>query len=130
MVLERFEFHISLNSISLVHGWVYSSLRTITSPVFNEFVIWILDSGSPWTQMDRDGWATVDALLKSIAERNPNFRVVFRGGFYSFQDSTLGEPDGARPFIASYLPLVSSGRRVKFEYVPRAENRYEKLGIL
>lgn len=129
-MLETFEFTVNVADISLIHRWIYGTLRTITSPVFNEFVIWILDSGSPWTQMDRDGWAAVDTLLKSIAERNPNFRVVFKGDFHSFRDSTLGDPDGARSFIASYLPLVSSSRCMKFECAPRAENRYGKLGIL
>ena len=83
----------------------------------------MLDSGFSRAQMNRNGWAAVDALLKSMLERYTNFRVVFRGCFHPFQDST-------RSFVAVYLPLVLSSRRVKFECVPRAENRYEKLGIL
>jgi len=130
VVLESFEFNISLNSVSLVHEWVYQTLRTITSPAFNEFVIWILDSGFSQAQMNRDGWAAVDALLKSMVERNPNFMVVFRGGFHSFRDNALGDSDGARSFVAIYFPLVLSSRRVKFECVPRVGNRFERLGIL
>ena len=126
MVLERFEFNVSLRNISLVHGWIHRTLRTITSPAFNEFVLWMLDTGSPWTRMDRDGWAAVDALLESIAERNPNFRVVIKGGYYSFMDGVFSD-DGARTFLSDYLPLASSSRWGRFEFVGRSQNRFGKL---
>jgi len=47
MVLERFEFTIGATNLSLVHEWIYQTLQTITSPLFNEFVIWLLGSEVP-----------------------------------------------------------------------------------
>jgi len=129
VALERLEFTVSLTGIAMVHRWVYLTLRTITSPVFNEFVIWLLDTEIPWTRMSRRGWADVDVWLNSIAQRNPDFRVVFKGNFSSFRDSTLGNPDRVRTFITSFMPLVSSNHWAKFEYVSRAENR-GRLGVL
>ena len=126
MVLERFEFNVSLQDISLVDGYIYRTLRTITSPVFNEFVFWMLDTGSPMSLLDRDGWAALDVLLKSIAERNPNFRVVFKGGYYSFMDGVLSD-DGARTFLSRYFPFASSSRWGRFEFVGRSKNRFGKL---
>ena len=116
VVLERFEFTIATTHLPYVHGWICRSLRTITSPLFNEFVIWLLGSGFPRSPMNGDGWGTVDASLIALAERNPDFRVVFRG-------------DGDRWFIASYLPLVWAKGLIQFHF-PRGENRFQKLGIV
>ena len=113
VVLERFEFDASLTSLCQIHGWIHRTLQTITSPLFNEFVIWLPDQVIPWHPMRGDGWKVVDGLLNVLAERNPDFRVVFKGCFYSFFQGNL---DGVRSFITSYLPLISSNRLVKFEY--------------
>jgi len=129
VMLERLEFGVSLASISMVYDWIYQTLQTITSPVFNEFVIRLLDVGNPWARMNRDGWAAVDALLNSTAEGNPDFRVVFKGNFSSFRDSTLSNPNGIRSFITSFMPLVSSSRWVKFEYVSHAESNRGRFGV-
>jgi len=135
VVLERFEFDISSTSFPLVHGWIYKTLRTITSPAFNEFVIWLPDEGIPWNPVNSAGWKAVDASLNVLAERNPGFRVAFRVAFPSFSYDTrctwctyVGVP----PFVVNYLPLVSSKGLVKFEHVhiPHVENRFGKFGFL
>ena len=130
MALERLEFTISLSGIATARNRVYWTLRTITSPVFNEFVIWLLDAKIPWTQMDHNDWRDMDAFLSySIAKRNPDFRVVFKGNFTSFRDSTWGNSDGVRSLITNLMPLVSSNRWAKFEYVSHVEIR-GRLGVL
>ena len=116
MVLERFEFTINRGDISLVDGWICGALRTITSPLFNEFVIWFLDGGVLWSPMNIDGWKAVDAMLDALAKRNPDFRVVL-----------IGCGDGS--FIASYLPLVRSRGLLRFQS-SREENRFKKSGLL
>ena len=126
VVLERFELDASLTSLCEIHGWIHRTLQTITSPLFNEFVIWLPDQVIPWHPMRGDGWKVVDALLNVLAERNPNFRVVFKGCFYSFFQ---GDSDGVRSFITSYLPLISLNRLVKFEYA-RMGSRFGRLGDL
>jgi len=126
VALERFEFNVSLHAISLVHGWLHWTLQSIASPVFNEFVLWMLDTGSPWTQMNRQGWAALDSLLISIAGRNPKFRVVIKGGYYSFMDGVPSD-DGARTFLSSYLPFTSLSAWTKYEFAGRSANRFGKL---
>jgi len=119
VVLESVEFTIVTADLSLAHRWIYQTLQTITSPLFNEFVIWILGWGAPWSLVSDDaydGWMAVDALLVALAKRNPDFRVAFRR-------------HGSCSFIASYLPLVWSKGLVQFR-CPRAENQFEKLGIV
>jgi len=115
VVLERFEFTTNMNDISLADGWICEALRTITSPLFNEFVIWFLGGGTPWNPMNINGWKALDAMLDVLAKRNPDFRVVFIDGDWSF--------------IASYLPLARSRGLLRFQY-SREENRFKKLGVL
>ena len=130
MVLERLEFHTSLAGLAMVHDLVYRMLRAITSPVFNEFVIRLLDTGTPWTRMNRHGWAAVDGLLNSIAEQNPDFKVVFKGNFSSSRGTTLVNADWVRSFVTNFMPLVSANRRwAKFEHVLHLENR-GRSGVL
>jgi len=126
VVLERFELDASFTSLWQIHGWIYRTLQTINSPAFNEFVIWLPDEVIPWNSMKGDGWSVVDALLNVLAGRNPDFRVVFRGCFYSFFN---GDFDGVRSFITSYLPLMSSNRMVEFEYA-RVGSRFGRLSVL
>ena len=123
VVLERFDLNIQLYSLSQVHKWVYQTLRTINSPLFNELTFSILPTMFPWDLSypvgadSVDGWKAVDMLLNAIAERNPSFRIVFRGGA-SPQRRAFGKDHGAvRGFIESYLPLVSSKGLVKSEHV-------------
>jgi len=113
MVLERFEFTIGATNLSLVHEWIYQTLQTITSPLFNEFVIWLLGSEVPWSLMNSNGWNVVDALLVALAERNPGFKVVFRG-------------NGDELFIGSYLPLIWAKGLMQFHF-SGAENRLQEL---
>lgn len=134
-----FEFTLELPSLSRVAGWVYDTLRTITSPLFNEFVVWILDTSYPRNlrfPTSAEGWETVDGLLYDLARRNPDFRAVFKGDFRSFHYSSVGGDsdvqDGTniRSLIDHHFPLVSSTGSVKFEQVPHVENRFWKLGVL
>ena len=133
VVLERFEFITKLSNLWQIHGWIYKTLRTITAAPFNEFVVWILNLVYPWSlryTMSDDGWRAVDALLNVLAERNPDFRVVFRGDFDSFRYGVRGVHDTIRWLIEDHLPLVSSKGLVRFEQVPHTENRFWKSGIL
>ena len=41
-VLERIELTIEIYNVSKVREWIPQTLGTITTPLFNEFVIWIL----------------------------------------------------------------------------------------
>ena len=133
-MLERFEFTIQLSNLWRIHGWVHQTLRTVTSAPFNEFVVWILNTAQPWSLRRRpmgvDGWKPLDALLIVLAERNPRFRAVFKGGFDSFRYGTRGENDMVRWLIEDNLPLASSKGLVGFKQVPHAENRFRKSGIL
>lgn len=125
-VLERFEVDASLTSLWYIHGWIHQTLQTITSPVFNELVIWLPDEVIPWNPAKGDGWKAVDESLNVLAERNPDFRVVFRGCFYSFFN---GDLDGVRSLFMSYLPLFLSNHLVKFEYT-RVGSRFGRLSSL
>jgi len=130
VVLERFEFHVSLSNLSLAQDWIYRTLRSVTSSGFSEFVV-VLSEGYTSSPAGVDGWKAVDELLNTLVERNPGFRVVFRGCFYSFQSGLRDGFQGARSIIEDRFPLALSNGLVKFECVPRsAENRYKKLGVL
>ena len=117
VALERFEFSTTMTNLSLAHGWIYLTLRSITSPVFNEFVIWILNSRYPVTPMNAGSWRAVDTLLISMAERNPGLRVELVGY-------------GDWSFITSYLPLATSTGLITFGSPVGEENRFLKLGVL
>lgn len=81
--------------------------------------------------MNIDGWKAVDESLNLLAERNPGFRVVFKGDFYSFQYSNIGDDpdvDAIRSLIKSHLRLLSLKGLVKFKRVPQAENRFWRSG--
>ena len=41
-VLGRFELTIETHDLSLAHEWIHQTLRTMTSPLFNEFVTRLL----------------------------------------------------------------------------------------
>jgi len=115
VVLERFELNITTNNLSLVHEWISRTLRTITSPVFNEFVIRLLTTGYPWVPLRGDDWGAIDASLDVLAKRHPDFRVVFTGC-------------GNSSFIASYLPLAKSNGLIRLDSPP-LESRFAKLGF-
>jgi len=106
------------------------TLRTITSPAFNEFVIWLPDEGIPWIPINSAGWKAVDMSLNILAERNPGFRVVIRVAFPSFSYDAWCTYVGVPPFVVNYLPLVSSKGLVKFEHIPHVENRFGKIVFL
>ena len=129
VVLERFEFNVSLSILPRMEEWIYWTLQSITSSLFKEFVIWVLTEGYLWGPVNGDGWKAVDALLNTLAERNPNFRVVIKGCFYSFLHGVRGGFEGVRSLVEGSLPLALSNGLVKFECVPRAENRFRKLGV-
>ena len=117
MALERLEFGVKMFSLGLVHEWIYLTLRSITSPVFNEFAIWILPS-SPGLHprwMNSAGWKVVDMLLDALAKRNPDFRVVIM-------------EDGGWSSIASYLPLATSKGLISFG-LPDVENLFSKMDV-
>jgi len=87
----------------------------------------------PWSlrwPLSDAGWKAVDALLDALADRNPDFRVVVKGDFYSFNHGIRGEHDTIRWLIEGLLPLVSSKGLVKFKRVPHTENRFWKSSIL
>ena len=129
-MLKRFEFTVSLFSISRIHEWIHHTLRTITSPLFNELVIWILDETdgrTPLSAMNADSWKAVDALLGVLAGRNPDFGVTFRDGS---NGNFSGDFNTARRHIESCLPLSSLKGFVRFELVPNVENRFKKMGVL
>ena len=130
MVLERFEFNVVSSNLLRVQEWIHHTLQSITSPVFNEFVIWILSEGCSRSPLIDGSWLALGESLDALAKRNHSFRVVFKGDFYSFRYGTLDASDGFCSLIASYMPLVWSNRRVKFEYAPRAANRFLISGAL
>ena len=120
-MLEKFEFTLQLYSISQVHEWIHQTLRTITSPLFNEFVIWILHMTYRWdllSAMNADGWNVLDASLGALAERNPDFRVVFRGDCTLFRCGLSPVHDRTHSFFEKFLPVVASKDFAKFECVP------------
>ena len=130
VVLERFQFNVQLFAFSRgVPEWIHQTLRTITSHLFSELTFGILNamySSYPCPPENGDGWDAVDTLFDAMAERNPDFRVVFRGeGFHSMR----GDCDGVPKFPESYLPIVSSKGLVKFEHMADAEFRIRKLGF-
>ena len=106
------------------------TVRTITSPLFNEFVIWFLRTsrtahprGLLWS-MSQDGLKAVDASLNVIARRNPDFRLVFKGDF-------AGEYGVNRHVVgAHYLPLASSKGYIMLEQADIEENPLFKSGVL
>ena len=127
VVLERFQFNVQLSCISLVPKWIYRTLRTITSPLFKEFSFSVLCAMRMWWHFTvSDGWDDVDMLFNVLSERNPDFRVVFRGNWPYYKGGGSGTIPG---FLKSYLPLVSSKGLVKFEHVPDAENQFWKYGF-
>ena len=117
VVLERFEFNTMMSNLSLVHRWIYDTLRSITSPVFKEFVIWILNSGCPVTPMDIGDWRDVDRLLISMATGNPGLRVELMGY-------------GDWSFITNYLPLAMSTGMITSGSPVEEENLFSKLAVL
>jgi len=133
VILKRFEFSTKLSALWQIDRWLRKTLRTITSTLFNEFVIWILGVVLPWGlryPLSDVGWGGVDALLNNLAKRNPDFRVVFRGDFDSFRYGTGSGRDTVRHLIEDHLPLISSKGLVKFEQVCHGENRFRKSSIL
>ena len=128
VALERFEFTVELQSVSEVHDWILQTVRTITSPLFNEFVIWILRTtfhrwGQLWS-LSKEGLKAVDASLNVIAGRNPNFRLVFQGDF-------SGEYGVIRHVVGiDYLPLASSKGYMMFEQAEDEESPLFKSGVL
>jgi len=122
VALERLELHVDLTSLPRVHEWVYLTLRTITSPVFNEFVIWILGGDYKRGPRSIHSWKVVEPLLRTLAQRNPDFRVVFKGDRLSFLYNSWGIYDRVCSFVRIYLPVVLSNGFVKFEYVPHVDN--------
>jgi len=110
--------------------WILHTLQTITSTRFDEFVIWVSDMVTPWfLGYPWYRWGDVDTVLNVLAERNPDFRIVFRGDFDSFRSSVEGRHDDVRSLVNRHLPLVSSKGLVKFERVPHVENLFRSLGI-
>jgi len=132
VVLERFELDISAAGAPPIRGWIYLTLRTINSPAFKEFTIWLPNKGIPWDQtpMDSARWWGVDSWLLSLSKRNPDFRIVLRGDSPSSSYGTWYNHNGVLSFVVSYWPLVSSNGLVKFERVPHSENRFGKTGLL
>jgi len=131
VVLKRLEFTLEVDSVLQVHEMIRQTLRTITSPLFNELVIWILRSSYPLSllsTMNAGGWRGVDASLNTLAERNPGFGVTFRGDF----NGEFGVDFGAvrRHIERDSLPLASLKGFVRFELVPNVENRFQKMGVL
>jgi len=115
VVLERFELSGKMSTLSLAHVWIYQTLRSITSPTFNEFVIWILSSGYPVAPINSRGWGAVDTLLVSLADRNPGFRVTFMG-------------NGRWAAIKRHLPFANS-RGLLGSGSPYEENPFRKFGL-
>lgn len=133
VVLERFEFNIHTSNLLEVHQWIHQTLRTITSPLFNEFVFATPYPIHLWDLLPSDpagNWRVVDASLNALAERNPDFRVTFKG-YFPLRRSGGGINYGVvRWFAEGCLPVVLSKGLVKFENVPTAENRFWKSRIL
>jgi len=130
VALERLELHIALSSLPRAHEWVYWTLRSITSPAFNEFVIWV--QGEQYDQTPRyiNGWEGVGSSLGALADQNPDFRVVFRGNCPSFLCDPWRAYGGARLFFEIYMPAVLSKGFAKFDYVPRIDKPCWEWGLL
>ena len=121
VVLERLELDAQLYTLSQVHQWVNQTLRTITSPSFNEFTFSIQTTSTRnlpclFSVDSADGWKAVDASLNALAERNPGFRVTIRGHSPSLRRGVGDQYDAVRRFLESYLPLVSLRSLVMFEH--------------
>ena len=134
MVLERFEFNVRLNCLSQALEWIHRTLRTITSPLFSEFVVSVLNVANLWDMLypiTAGEWGIVDASLDALAERNPYFRVVFRMDFSSPHYGIRDESDkrAIHRHVERSFPLVSSKGLVRFEHVPRVTNRFWKRGV-
>ena len=71
-----------------------------------------------------DGWKALDASLNVLAERNPDFRVVFRGDFARNSRFAL------QRVRSDCLPLASLMNLVEFEQVSNVENRLWKSSVL
>ena len=69
------------------------------------------------------------ALLSALAERNPDFRVVFRVGFPSTYGGQLSAYPGTSLFVANYLPLTSAKGLVKIERVPPCREPVCEVGF-
>ena len=129
--LERLELHVQLYTLPRAHEWVCQTLRTITSPVFNEFVIWALGSGNAYgTPGHINGWKAVESSLSALAIQNPDFRVVLRGNCPSPPFGCWCTYDKARAFFEIYLPVVLSTGLARFEHVPRIDNPCRELHYL
>ena len=91
-------------------------LRTITSPVLNEFVIRGTYGSVLRKPRTTTGWDAVDALLSVMAERNPDFRVVFR--VVPPQPPGDAQPTygDVRSLATHHLPLISYLRRSSVAY--------------
>jgi len=105
-------------------------LQSTTSSAFNKFIIWVLSGDYRRNPVYINGWKTVDLLLGALAERNPEFRVAFRGDCPLFHCGPRRAYGTARLFFETYLPTVSSKDFVKFEYIPCVENPYCELYFL
>ena len=69
-------------------------------------------------------------MLNILAERNSDFRVVFRACFYSSLHDYRDDFKGVRSVIEGHLPLALLNGLVSFECLPRAENWFRELGVL
>lgn len=123
MALERLELTIQLETLPLAHEWVHRTLRTIASPAFSEFVIWVMKGVYPWrSESSSLGWAAVESSLDALAECNPDFRVLLRGELPLIHGTWCGS-DGTHSFFQSYLPIIPPKSFVKYESVSNVENR-------
>ena len=129
MGLERLELTIQVTALQLAGEWVHRTLRTIASPVFREFVIWVVNGVYPWSPVSTLGWAAVELSLDALAERNPDFRVVLRGELPLIY-GTWCDYDGNYSSFESYLPIVPLKSFVTYEYVSHVENGVWRLGGL
>jgi len=131
VALERLEIHFELDPLLRAHEWVCRTLKTITSPAFNEFVIWVLGSGDIYpTQEDINGWKAVESSLGALALHNPDFRVVVKGNCPSPPFGCWCTYDKARLFFETCLPVVLSNGLARFEHVPHVDNPRRKLRSL
>jgi len=121
-VLEKFELIIDLARLPIGRRWACRTLQTVTSPAFNEFVIRSLHGWRPWDQQSTCGWEDLDASLSVLAERNPDFRVVFRAVPPQSPHDIWHTCEEVRSLTASCLPLASSMGLLKFEHAHDAED--------
>ena len=133
VMLERFKLIIDLTRLPIGRGWVCRMLQTVTSPAFNELVIWSLYGWRLWDQQSTGSWEDLDALLSVLAERNPDFRVVFR----AVPPQSPQSPhdiwhtcEEVRSLTTSCLPLASLMGLLKFEHAHDAEDIDWKMDCL